>query len=275
MGVNARLMQGGRCVLASVRLQATLFDGLDEPLRVEQIVFATVGRDRIKCLRPRALFQLPLIRIADCRDIIAIEARIRLAWKKHVGELTDTRHWLMRIGADVRVGEQGSVLSFPMDTDEGRGQMIDPRRVILPSRSPIAGIALARLEDRAPYLDRNVSSIVDLQMALTTRMEELARIHIRLDEERRRNVLSDAEVERVVRDRSPRRTPILIVGPNLTQQRSCIESLQLRGYEVHTAHNERGGLQLYDKVSPEFVLCDIQLGRSEGTDFILSWKSVV
>jgi two-component system chemotaxis response regulator CheY len=68
--------------------------------------------------------------------------------------------------------------------------------------------------------------------------------------------------------------PVLMVGPRLASERNCIDSLRLRGYEVHSANSERDGIALYDKVSPEFVLCDYQLGRSDGTDFILSLRRV-
>ena len=63
------------------------FETLDQPLRIDEVVFSTVGQDRIKCLRPRPLFALPLLRIASCRDAVAIEARLRLAWHQHLNDL--------------------------------------------------------------------------------------------------------------------------------------------------------------------------------------------
>ena len=50
--------------------------GSTHALQIDHITFSTVGRDRIKCLKPRALFQLPLLRIISCRDATGIEAEI-------------------------------------------------------------------------------------------------------------------------------------------------------------------------------------------------------
>jgi len=275
MGIQARLVSGGRSVLASLRLQSTNFPGLDEPLRIEEAVFSTVGLDTIKCLEPRALFQLPLIRIMDCRDSTMIEARIHLAWKQHVAELDATRRWLRQIGAQPTVCEQGSLLQLPLEPQEIQATLFDRRRVILPSKGPLQGVTLQRVEDRAPLLDRNVASALDQQMVLSTRMEELARTERRLEEQRRHTPSRANDAPNpVVPPSHRRRTPVLMVGPRLANERSCIESLRLRGYEVHTANSERDGIMLYDKVSPELVLCDFQLGRSDGTDFILSLRRV-
>ena len=79
MGIKAKLMQGDRCVLASMRLSDAPFRTLRGSVRFDQVMFAGVGRDRIKCVAPRPLFQLPMIHILDCRDSTEVEARIRLA----------------------------------------------------------------------------------------------------------------------------------------------------------------------------------------------------
>ncbi len=276
MGIQAELAPGGRTVLATVRLQSKTFEGLDEAIQIDHVLFATIGADKIKCLRPRALFQLPQIRIADCRDVTTIEARIHLAWKQHVRELESTRQWLRQIGATHEPAEQSSVLRVPIDPPEVAAIMADRTRAILPSSGPLAGVPLQRLEDRAPRIDRSTRTALELQMALSTRMEELARIERRLDVERRRKLTDSTDDDPTLAGATPlrRRMPVLMVGPKLSGDRSSIESLRLRGYEVHVAHNEQEGIALYDRVSPELVLCDARLGRSEGSDFLLSLRQV-
>ena len=275
MGIQAELVPGGRSVLATMRLQSKRFEGLDETFEVDRVVFASVGADRIKCLQPRALFQLPQIQIADCRDVTTIEARIHLSWKQHVRELDATRRWLRQIGSLSRSAEQESVLLVPIESPEIQAILIDRRRAILPSTGPLAGIPLQRLEDRAPVIDRTTHTALDLQMTLSTRMEELARIEGRLEGERRARQAQQPELEATHIETSVhRRMPLLMVGSKLASDRSCIESLRLRGYEVHLAHSEQEGITLYDRVSPELVLCDAQLGRTEGSDFVLSLRQV-
>jgi len=275
MGVEAELVPGGRSVIGNLRLQSKRFQSLDEAIEIDHAVFATIGRDKIKCLKPRALFQLPHIGIGDCRDVTMIEARIHLAWKQHMRELDATRQWLRQIGALSRPSEQGSVLLVPVEPPDVDATMINRERAILPSAGPLSGVPLQRLEDRAPAVDRTTRSALDLQMTLSTRMEELARIANRIDEERRTRHAQTDEVESI---RAPagtwRRMPVLMVGAKLAADRACIESLRLRGYEVHVAHSEQEGITLYDRVSPELVLCDAQLGRNEGSDFILSLRGV-
>ncbi len=276
MGIQAELVPGGRSVLARLRLQSKTFVGLDESIEIDHVLFATIGPDKIKCLQPRALFQLPQIRIADCRDVTTIEARIHLTWKQHVRELDSTRQWLRRIGTLCESAEQGSVLQLPIDPPTVKATLADRARAILPSAGPLAGVPLQRLEDRAPRIDRTTRTALELQMALSTRMEELARIERRLEEERRLNIgeAPAAEPRFTTTLNTRRRMPVLMVGPKLAADRSTIESLRLRGYEVHVAHSEQEGIALYDRVSPELALCDARLGRSEGSDFVLSLRQV-
>ena len=68
MGISAQLMPGGRCVLARMRLQRRIFETATTPIVIDEVTFTTVGTDRAKCVHPRALFQLPILRIQGCRD---------------------------------------------------------------------------------------------------------------------------------------------------------------------------------------------------------------
>jgi two-component system chemotaxis response regulator CheY len=277
MGVKARLMTGDRCVLASLRLQNPSFGSLTGAQRIDQVVFSSVGIDRIKCLRPRALFQLPLIRIGDCRDSTAIEARIRLAWKRHQSRLQETRAWLDVIGTRSEVCEEGSVLAFPISGENQRARacMIAPREVILPGLGPLTGITLQRREDRLMRVDPSGRSAVELDIAVSTRLEELCRLDRRLSEERRHLALSQAETK-VQASSSPRarRVRVLMVGPRLCEAHACIQSLRLRGYVVETAAGEREGLEIFDRTSPELVLADFEIGRGGGAEFVVALRQL-
>lgn len=275
MGVDVEPLPGGRCVLGRMRLQRTVFETTAHPVRVSEVRFATVGRDRAKCLEPRPLFQLPILRIADCRDATAIEARIHLAWQRHVAQIGNVERWLR----DLNVGFEGeagrSVVAFPLDGEAAatRARMIDAYRVILPSVGPLSGIALRRADDRVLRVDRRIGSGISLGSEISNRLEELARLDSRLSQQSRLETIHE-QPPAEAQPQAPRRSTVLVVGPRITQERACIESLRLRGYQVETAPDEREAIHTFDRCSPELVLADVSLGRSEGIDLIQSLRQV-
>lgn len=275
MGIRARMMDDQRCALASMRLRTVQLETLGSAIAIDQVVFSTVGRDKIKCLRPRALFHLPLIRITDCRDSTDIEAKIRLAWQRHVDELKDARHWLATIGSEVLVTDEGTALGFNIEGEnrKARASMIDGQQVILPSRGPLSGVTIQRAEDRLLAVDRAVRSSVELEIAISTRLDELLRIDRRLSDERRRMAMNETD-EQARSTEGERPVRLLLVGPRLARERACIESLRLRGYSVDVAATEQEGLDIFDHCSPELVMADTQMGRNEGSDFVLALRSV-
>jgi hypothetical protein len=174
MGIKSKLLDGRRCVLASMRLQPLPFETLGRGRTIDQVIFASIGRDRIKCLRPRALFQLPILNIASCRDSTAIEARIRLAWREYIGQLKEAASWLESIGVGVETMEEDSILSFTIEGQvrRTRATMIDPRRIILPTDDQLSGITLERPEDRTFFFDRTIRTSVELEIAVCTRLDD-------------------------------------------------------------------------------------------------------
>lgn len=281
MGIKARLMKGGRCVLASMRLGPQPFETLKGQVRIANVVFATVGPDRIKCLRPRALFQLPLLRIIDCRDAMAIEGRIRVAWQSNLAKQRETATWLSKISVDASCEQQQSILTFPISGEDAnvRATAIEPRRIILPSRGPLSGVVLSRPEDRVFAVDHSIQSGVDLEIALSNRMSELRRIDERLRDQRRHAAMRAAPPDLSSETEPPRRSKghqprLVLVGGALSQERACIESLRLRGYEVATARTQVAALSLFEQISPELVMVDVQLGRSEGIELIPAMRRV-
>jgi two-component system chemotaxis response regulator CheY len=275
MGLEVEPLPGGRTLTARLRLQRTQFATNTQPIRISEVTLASVGKDRAKCVTPRALFQLPILRIADCRDAIAIEARIHLAWQRHMAQLDNVERWLRAIGVRCETEEQRSLLAFPLagEPDDVRARMIDSYRVILPSRGPLSGIPIRRADDRVLAVDRRIDSGIDLEIQVSNRLEELARLDSRLAQQNRLEALQD-ERRAEPQPAAERRATVLVVGPRITQERSCIESLRLRGYLVETAPGEREAIATFDRCSPELVLADVSLGRSEGIDLIQSLRHV-
>jgi two-component system chemotaxis response regulator CheY len=274
MGLDVEPMPGGRCLLVKIRLQRNSFDTTRNPIHIEEVVFASIGADRAKCLKPRALFQLPILRIRDCRDATAIEARIHLAWQRHIAQLENVEEWLKEIRCDYRPEEESSLISFALSGEDpsARARMIDAHRVILPGRGPLSGVPLQRANDRVLQIDRRIHTGVDLEIQVSNRLGELALLDSRLTEQRRREALEEEpRVEPQPRDRSP---TVLVVGPTVRQERACIESLRLRGYHVEAVSGEREAIATFDRCSPELVLADVKLGRSEGIDLIHSLRQV-
>ena len=58
MGIEVQSMPGGGATLATMALSAQPFPALERSSRFERVLFATVGRHHLKCLKPAALFYL-------------------------------------------------------------------------------------------------------------------------------------------------------------------------------------------------------------------------
>jgi len=276
MGIAMRPMPGGRCLVGRLRLQRTVFETTSHPMRVDEVTFATVGSERAKCLKPRALFQLPILRIRDCRDATEIEARIHLAWQRHVAQLQRAESWLQRIGTSFRSEEDRSLVGFGLTgvDPEARVRMFDVHRAVLPGRGPLRGVSLQRAEDRVVALDSRITSGVDLEIHVSNRLDELVRLDSRLSRQRQREARREETAIPEPQPRVERAPTVLLVGPRITREQTCIESLRLRGYSVQLAPAEREAIGIFDRCSPELVLADVQLGRSEGIDLIQSLRQV-
>jgi len=274
MGLQLKPAPGGECVAVALPFAATPIETLRGPRKVGQVVFSTIGSDRIKCLRPRAFFQLPILRIHDCRTPQAIELRIRNAWDSHLRELRRTQQWLSGIGVDVESAEEDSILRFALsgESPDARPALFDLTRIVLPTQGPLAGLSLAKAEDRCMDVDRSLGSSVDFEIAISNRLEQLA-AGAKQHESKERYRALEAESEskpKKARQRAPR---VLVVGPKLSEERTCLEALRLRGYALTTVRSARQALAALDQGSPELVLADVDLGRSEGTELIVDLES--
>ena len=275
MGLDARPIPGGRALVATLALRPDPFETLaGVPRRFASVTFATVGDDRIKCLKPGALFHLPLIRIVDCQSPLEIETRIRTAWQVRVEALRRAHRWLEKLGAEIEICEDAPVLAFPIGVEDrhSRARVIESGRVVLPGRGPLSGVSLRRAEDRVFPASPSWASALDLELALTTRLEELARLDARLQREER--LAPKPEVAPPAAAPLQRPARILVVGTRLASDRSLLESLRLRAYETVAARTAQEALKAFESTSPELVLAETHLGRFEGIELIPSLRGI-
>jgi two-component system chemotaxis response regulator CheY len=268
MGIEAEFLPGQRSVVATLPLGGAPFTTLEGPRYFEWVRFATVGPNQIKCLQPLPFFYLPMVNIAGCTDAAQIELEIRAAWSARTESLLKTRESLLRLGVEVESEQGGAILAFGIgiDDDSARARCTRPGQVVLPARGPLAEKPLRRLEDRLFRVDSGQASAVELEIAITVRLEQLAKAEERLADRRRLAVAE--ERNRPKPQIEVRRNRVLLVGPRLVNDRSFAEGLRLRGYEVERARTATEALAAFDTRSFEVVFSDTNLGRCEGIELI-------
>jgi two-component system chemotaxis response regulator CheY len=273
MGLEATPLPGGRCLVVDLPFGPEPLETLGEPRSLRAVRFATVGADRIKCLAPRPLFYLPLIRISDCRSGAALEARIRGAWRQRLDRLRRTHAWLEKLGVPCELPRSTPqwVFRLGLDEHEARAAAIEPHRVIVPSVGPLSGVPLERAEDRVFHPDPGCAEAVDLELAVTSRLEELARCAERVREQRQRHREHEAPRSLEVLKRAP---PVVLVGPTLCADRALHDLLYLRGFDVTTARSIDEALTRFGERSFELVLTDARLDRADGIELIPTLRAV-
>jgi two-component system chemotaxis response regulator CheY len=244
------------------------FPGLRQPTAVKQVRFAAVGAGSVKCLEPQFLFYLPLVAVSDCTEAEDLEARIRIAWQAHLAGVRRGREELERLGIEFELEAGDAVLCFDLGTDDprARGRTADLRQVVLPTAGPLAGRALAAPEERLFAPEPHADSGLDVQIAITTRLESLARTADERDAERRAEAArNQGRPGRTVRQRNHR---VLLVGPYLASNIGLAESLRMRGYEVVAAPTDGEAMDAFCSRSFELMLVDSHLGRADGLELV-------
>jgi two-component system chemotaxis response regulator CheY len=264
MGLDAGVLPGGRAVVATLPLGPEPFDTPEGPRVLKAVRFYTIGHDRIKCMAPRALFHLPPIRVLDCEKLEDLEARIRSVWSQRLELLRDAGKWLDGLGivVDVPQGAPQWCFSLGLDDKRARAAVVEPNRVILPSRGPLSGLALADASERVFVPDANVRSSADLEIAVTVRLEALAR--------RKRDAAPKRAVDEMdyPAPRTPRGMPLLLVGSRLAAANGLQESLRLRGFEVTATTSAAIAVELFHGQSYELVFAETRLDRGDGIELV-------
>lgn len=300
MGLACRVMPGGRTLLVSMSLSGAPFESLSGALAIDRVLFSTVGPDHIKCLRPRPLFSLPLIDIRRCADTPAIEAAIRQAFRNRTRELQETARALAHIGVEVGAIEGGSVLAFPLSGESPDRPILMHRmdEAILPTTGALSGHRLVGPDERVVDVSGKLVSGADLDLLLGTRLRALARTA----SERTIAAAAARDAERSAQStaaRTPdpapstaapvlaspiatggpsllrRREPkVLLVGARLIENAALREELKRQGYRLATARSETEALTRLAGMTPDLVLSQYGLGRSDGATFVQAIRAL-
>ena len=286
LGFSPREVAGGEGFVVTLpvgREPFALPDG--RGLALADVALVTIGDDCMKCITPRVLFALPPLRWIDCNGAAALEARLRECWQTHLDTVAASKRWLAKLCIDAADDPGAPLVSFPLGLgdDRVRAFALAPGRVALPSCGPLAGVTLSRSEDRVFDVVSSLASGVDLQIAVTTRMEELARLDARLARENARDARVAASAAATTATNAAntlRRTDpddlrrILLVGARLVGETALHESLRLRGLDVVLARSANEALHVFDTRSPEFVLTEARLDRFEGIELIHALRAL-
>ncbi|MCP5057234.1 MAG: response regulator [bacterium] len=273
MGLEVEILAGGRCLRGVLSLAHEPFLTPSGPLTVSSIEFASVGPQRIKCLRPASFFQLPIISIAGCGEASELEGRIRAAWIDHMAGQRNLRSQLVesQLAHESEWDEAGLALSVGQDDPGARARWIEGRTFALPSPGPLAGHALARASDRVIDLPAEARSASEIEIAITSCLDELTRqLDQREARRRRRSALEGDEspaepLHPVFRGRDRQ---ILLVGPQLAEDAALDAALRQRGFRTTQARGADSARRAFDESSFEVVVTDAVLDRAEGLELI-------
>lgn len=282
MGLAPRAMRGGRSLLVALPMGPTAFESVSGPLVIEQVVFSTVGADQIKCLRPRPVFGLPLIDIRRCADAVGIETLIREAWRSRVRALTKLRGSLGDLGIEASPIEGGSALAFELSGESPESQIIMQRagEAILPSVGDLAGIPLDRMDHRVVDVRAAQESAADLECFLGARMQAVARDAKDRKTSRRREarrvgpIVTDGAQRIELANPVRHRPKILLVGPNVIEDATLRVALKSRGFRLATARSETEALARLASTSPDVVISEYGLGRSDGATLVQATRGL-
>lgn len=268
MGIDARPLPGGRTLVGELRLRGAPFPSPTGPHDVRRLRFATVGPQHLKCLRPRALFHLPLVSIGGCTSADSVEDRVRAAWSRHLETLRHTAERLDELGASWVWEDDGAQLAVPLEVGpDARARLASLRRIALPTPGPLAGTPLGAAAERLFEAPPDLETAIDLELAVTARLEALAREASRRDALRRLHLpeIMPAPSLALARRNGHR---VLLVGPSLAGRGDLAQALRVRGYQVERARSAGEALQAFARSTFDVVLTDAQLGREEGVDLV-------
>lgn len=273
MGLSVRPMSDGLSLLVSLPLSAAPLESVTSTLLPRRVVFSTVGPHHIKCLRPRAFFGLAMIDVRRCADAASIEAAIRQAWRNRTLELKESRSTLRNLGLEVEAVEEDSALAFPLAGELPHVQVVTQRlgEVILPSLGPLAGLPLAAAHDRVLEVSDCLDSAADLECRVATRVAELRQRRVNEEERNRKRVDPAPALRPPPKKRAGpvgRRPKILLVGPQLMGNEKLLDELTRQGFVATRCPSESEALRQFASMSPDLVLSQYALGRSDGASFV-------
>lgn len=288
MGLPVRPMPDERSLLVSLPMGPAPFESPAGPQTIERVVFATIDAGRIKCLRPAALFGLPILDVRDATDARGIEAVIRRAWRERIDQLRDTRRWLDGLGLESGWASDLAFLSFPLpgESPEARVFLNDRHEAVVPGCGPLSGLPLAGREERVVRLDRGLESGADLEGHLAAHIDGLRRTARKREaSDRTRGLRQGGEppgpgrreggpprVRTVPANRH--RPRVLLVGTKLLEDADLRAALGRQGFRLATARSETEALMRLTRTTPDLVVSEYALGRSDGASLVASTRAV-
>ncbi|MCP5070880.1 MAG: response regulator [bacterium] len=272
MGLEVEILHGGRCVHGTLPFGPEPLLTPSGPLAVSTVEFASVGPQHIKCLQPGPLFQLPIVSISGCGDPIEIEGRIRAAWIDQMARLCSLRNQLAEAGLRHQSEWQDACLALAAGQEDPGAlvRWVEGRRFALPSPGSLAGHALERASDRVVDLPPEARSGSEIEIAIASRVEEIARQIDRREVRRRRHAFDgnpnpNEPLHPVFRGRDRQ---ILLVGPQLAEDSALEAALRQRGFRSTLERGADGARRAFDGSSFEVVVTDAVLDRAEGLELI-------
>lgn len=284
MGLTARPMPDGRSLLVSLPVGPTPFESLTGPIVVTRIVFATVGSDRIKCLRPRPLFELPMLDIKDCGTPSAIEAAVRRVFRERIQALRAIAKKLGELRMEAEPSATGTILGFALSGEPPSTRiLIDAdQHVILPSAGSLSGFPLASPRERVLAMPEDLASSADLECLVAAQIDSLKR-SARKREAAERAHPAPLEIRSAADRTAPtglQGTPlrhhpkVLLVGPTLVGDASLRQEFKRQGYRTATARSETEALVRLAGMTPDLVVSEYALGRSDGATLVQATRAL-
>ena len=273
MGLEAGMLPGGRAVVATLPLGPMPFETPEGPRVLRAVRFYTIGHDRIKCMAPRALFHLPPIRVLDCEKAEdlgdAHPQRLGAATRaaaRRAPLARPPRRRRRRVAGRTAV----VLLARPRRSARARGSGRARASVILPSRGPLSGLALPDPAERVFEPDASCRSATDLEIAVTVRLEALAR--------RKRDASSATRDRRELRPagaaHAARHAAAAGRARSSRAQTRLQESLRLRGFEVRCTTSAAASIEAFRTHSFELVLAETRLDRGDGIELVPALRAL-
>ena len=216
---------------------------------------------------------------------------IRQAWRDRARELRDTARTLTNLGIEVGAIEGASVLAFSLPGESSEHPILMQRvdEAILPSAGALSGHLLTGLEERVVDVSGMLDSSSELELGLGTRIQELAQLAASREAASRRlrpapptpPVLSallrgdvdspDAVAWVAAKGREPK---ILLVGNQIIENEALRDELKRQGYRLATARSETEALMRLSSMTPDLVISQYGLGRSDGATFVQAIRTL-
>jgi DNA-binding response OmpR family regulator len=151
---------------------------------------------------------------------------------------------------------------------------------ILPSSGPLTGISLVSPSDRVLEVSESLDSGADLDCLVGTRIQELKQRAQTLEsqkrERRRKHVPAiSAPTGPVLTNAGNRHQPkVLLVGSRILEDAALRKEFTRHGFLAATARSETEALVRLARMTPDLVISQYSLGRSDGATLVQATRAL-